>query len=104
MESKDAVSLLELGDTLTNLVDGSGDVVALVSLALLGHVGVLPVQMLGMPLEAFSISIVPVLGVATRVDNLDDNLTLLSLGYRRVDNLDLGAGADDCFLHVEFGV
>jgi hypothetical protein len=47
------------------------------------------------------ISDVPILGVATRVDNLDNNLTLLGLGNRRVDDLDLGAGADDCFLHVE---
>lgn len=49
----------------------------------------------------------PVLGVRTTVNNLDNNLTLSSLGNRRVNNIDLGSLANDSFLHgrhIFFGV
>ena len=42
----------------------------------------------------------PVLGVRATVDDLDDDLVTTSLGDGSVDDLDLGAGGDESFLHV----
>jgi hypothetical protein len=41
----------------------------------------------------------PVLGVAAAIVNLDDDLVWPGSGDGRVDDFDLGALVDDCFLH-----
>lgn len=45
MESEDAVALLELGDSCTDFMDGTSDIITLVDFALLGDLGVFPLCM-----------------------------------------------------------
>ena len=41
----------------------------------------------------------PVLGVAAAEDDFDNNLVFAGLGDVAVDDVDLGAGGDESFLH-----
>lgn len=100
-------------------MDGSGNVVAYVDFSLGGKVGVFPEELSGFTLRlnqapafyAFDRSKrkaicaeseglrSPVLRVGSTVHDLDNDLPLLRLGDRRVDNLDIGALANNGFLH-----
>ena len=85
MERRDSVSLLELGDTFSHLMDSASNVVALVAWRGVGH----------------PFGDLPVFGVAARDNNLDHDLAWLGLRDGRVDDLDLWAYVDDGFFHVD---